>query len=143
MLVASDSSPLYKITYGDIAFLRFWGYECRLAANAVVLVLGWYQLSIATYLRGVSRPYTGGIRWVRSKPPPPPPGDFRWFIDGICLLILSSILLFTCMIYGISEHGEMHWCWLVIVIMNCVGLSLSGFHEMILKTVLYHCIVLL
>ena len=30
------------------------GYECRLAANAVVLVLGGYQISIAKYLRGVS-----------------------------------------------------------------------------------------
>ena len=28
--------------------------ECRLATNAVVLVLGDYQISIATYLRGVS-----------------------------------------------------------------------------------------
>ena len=30
------------------------GYECRLAVNAGVLVLGGYQISIATYLRGVS-----------------------------------------------------------------------------------------
>ena len=29
-------------------------YECRLAANAVVLVIGGYQISIAKYLRGVS-----------------------------------------------------------------------------------------
>ena len=28
--------------------------ECRLAVNAVVLVLGEYQISIATYIRGVS-----------------------------------------------------------------------------------------
>ena len=28
--------------------------ECRLATKAVVLVLGYYQISIATYLRGVS-----------------------------------------------------------------------------------------
>ena len=27
--------------------------ECRLVANAVVLVLGEYQISIATYLRGL------------------------------------------------------------------------------------------
>ena len=30
------------------------GYQCRLAANAVVLVLGGYQISIAKNLRGVS-----------------------------------------------------------------------------------------
>ena len=42
------------ISYGDIAFWGFGGYECRLAANAVVLVLGGYQISIAKYLRGVS-----------------------------------------------------------------------------------------
>ena len=36
----------------DIAFCRFGGYECRLAANAVVLVIGGYQISIAKYLRG-------------------------------------------------------------------------------------------
>ena len=42
------------ISYGDIAFWRFGGYECRLAANAVVLVLEGYQISIAKYLRGVS-----------------------------------------------------------------------------------------
>ena len=42
------------ISYGDIAFWRFGGYECRLAANAVVLVIGGYQISIAKYLRGVS-----------------------------------------------------------------------------------------
>ena len=58
--VASDSSPLYKFesnrtsTYGDIAFCRFGGYKCRLAANPVVLVLGVYQISIAKNLRGVS-----------------------------------------------------------------------------------------
>ena len=60
--VASGTSPLHKIwkqsyrtiTHGDIAFLRFGGYECRLAANAVVLVLAGYQISIAKYLRGVS-----------------------------------------------------------------------------------------
>ena len=28
------------ISYGDIAFLRFGGYKCRLAANTVVLVIG-------------------------------------------------------------------------------------------------------
>ena len=58
--VASDSSPLYKfesyrtISYGDIAFWRFGGYKCRLTVNAVVLVIGGYQISIAKYLRGVS-----------------------------------------------------------------------------------------
>ena len=31
------------ISYGDIAFLRFGGYECHLAANVVVLVIGGYQ----------------------------------------------------------------------------------------------------
>ena len=58
--VASGTSPLYKfesnrtISYGDIAFWRFRGYKCHLAANAVVLVIGGYQISIAKYLRGVS-----------------------------------------------------------------------------------------
>ena len=58
--VASGDSSLYKfesnrtISYGDIAFWRFGGYECRLAANAVVLVIGGYQISIAKYLREVS-----------------------------------------------------------------------------------------
>ena len=33
--------------HGDIAFKRFGGYKCRLVANAVVLVLGEYQISIA------------------------------------------------------------------------------------------------
>ena len=41
------------ISYGDIAFWRFGGYECRLAANAVALVIGGYKISIAKYLRGV------------------------------------------------------------------------------------------
>ena len=35
-------------------FEDFGGYKCRLAANAVVLVLGGYQISIAKNLRGVS-----------------------------------------------------------------------------------------
>ena len=48
--VASGSSPLHR--YCDIAFCRFGGYEFRLAANTVVLVLGEYQISIAKYLRG-------------------------------------------------------------------------------------------
>ena len=54
-----DSSPLYKIWKQSDHYLwryciwRFGGYECRLAANTVVLVLGG-QISIATYLRGVS-----------------------------------------------------------------------------------------
>ena len=58
--VVSGTSPLYEfesnrtISHGDIAFLRFGGYECRLAVNAVVLVLAGYQISIAKYLRGVS-----------------------------------------------------------------------------------------
>ena len=40
-------------TYGDTVYWRFGGYECRLAANAVVLVLRGYQISISTYLRGI------------------------------------------------------------------------------------------
>ena len=53
--VASGTSPLYKIwKQSDYSFWRFGGYECRLAANTVVLVLGGYQISIATNLRGVS-----------------------------------------------------------------------------------------
>ena len=59
--VASGTSPLYKIwkqsdhiSYGDIAFWRFGGYECHLAANTVVLVIRGYQISIAKYLREVS-----------------------------------------------------------------------------------------
>ena len=55
LFVASGTSPLYKFeSNGDIAFWRIGGYECHLAANAVVLVFGRYQTSIATYLRGVS-----------------------------------------------------------------------------------------
>ena len=34
--------------------MKIWGYKCRLAANAVVLVIGGYQISIAKYLRGIS-----------------------------------------------------------------------------------------
>ena len=34
---------------GYYSWRRFGGYECRLAANAIVLVLGGYQISIATY----------------------------------------------------------------------------------------------
>ena len=52
------------ITYGDIAFWRFGRCECRLAANAVVLVLGGYQISIATYLRGGIYPHLKEIGWI-------------------------------------------------------------------------------
>ena len=54
------------ITYGDIALRRFGGYKCHLAANAVVLVLGGYQISIATNLRGVSTLIYNlkEIRWI-------------------------------------------------------------------------------
>ena len=37
------------ITY---IILKIWGIKCHLAANAVVLVLGEYQISIAKYLGG-------------------------------------------------------------------------------------------
>ena len=56
----ASGSPLYKIWkqsdyyLGDIAFWRFGGYKCRLAAHTVVLVLRGHHISIATYLRGVS-----------------------------------------------------------------------------------------
>ena len=51
--VASGTSPLYKIRKQSDYYLwryciwRFGGYKCRLAVNAVVLVLGEYQISIA------------------------------------------------------------------------------------------------
>ena len=38
----------------EILHFEDLGDECRLAANAVVLVIGGYQISIAKYLRGVS-----------------------------------------------------------------------------------------
>ena len=35
-------------------FENLGGYECRLAVNLIVLVIGGYHISIAKYLRGVS-----------------------------------------------------------------------------------------
>ena len=55
--VASGTSPLYKIwkQWNYLPdFTISYGYEYSLAVNAVVLVIGGYQISIAKYLRGVS-----------------------------------------------------------------------------------------
>ena len=45
-----------------------------------------------------------------------PPGDLDGSLISNCMLILSSILLFTCMIYGIGEMPKRHdnfflFCW--------------------------------
>ena len=62
-----------------------------------------------------SGPYTGGGGGSMGSVEPPP-WRFRWFVDSNCMLILSSILLFTCMIYGIGEMPKRHdnfflFCW--------------------------------
>ena len=43
--VISECSLGVNLVIGN--FLKIWGYKCRLAANAVVLVLGEYPISIA------------------------------------------------------------------------------------------------
>ena len=52
LYVASDTSPLYKIWKQSYHYLwRYCILKCHLTANAVVLVLGEYQISISTYLK--------------------------------------------------------------------------------------------
>ena len=46
------------ITFEILHFEDLGVTECRLTANAVVLVLGEYQISIATYLGGYLLSYT-------------------------------------------------------------------------------------
>ena len=62
------------ITYGDIAFLRFGGYEFRLTVNGVVLVIGGYQISyryadipIPAYYCIPRMKYVRGILWFSRR----------------------------------------------------------------------------
>ena len=53
-LVIDNCFLCIKFESNRSPFRRFLGYECHLAVNAVVLVLGRYQISKSTYLREIS-----------------------------------------------------------------------------------------